>query len=167
MRSVLMWVAAAFVLGNFGFMIEQKEALLRHGETVYLALAPVDPRSVMQGDYMDLNYAIMNKLNHDHLDDSRVKPFPSGRLVIQLDNRHVGTFARYDKGGLPGPDEHWLTYHHDGWRAVIGAESYFIPESSGFVFSKAAYAELKLEPDGSPLMVALCDSDLHRIIAQH
>jgi uncharacterized membrane-anchored protein len=167
MRSVLIWVAAAFVLGNFGFMIEQKEALLLHGETVYLALAPVDPRSMMQGDYMDLNYGIMNKLNHDHLDANGGKLFPSGRLVIYLDNRHVGTFARYDKGGLPGLGEHWLAYHHNGWRSVIGAESYFIPEGSGSVFSKAAYAELKLEPDGSPLMVALCDSDLHRIIAQH
>jgi uncharacterized membrane-anchored protein len=167
MRGLLMWLAGLFVLGSFGFMIAQKEVLLRNGQTVYLALQPVDPRSLMQGDYMALNYAIMNTLNHDHFDTNAPKPLPSGQIVIKLDDRNVGTFARYDKNQPPGAGEHWLKYHHDGWRAVIGAESYFIPEGSGQTYAKAAYAELKLEPDGSPLMVALCDGDLHRIAAQH
>jgi uncharacterized membrane-anchored protein len=148
-------------------MIAEKEALLRQGQTVYLALQPVDPRSLMQGDYMDLNYAVMNTLNHDHFDASAPKPPPSGQIVIKLDGRKVGTFDRYDKGPQPGQGEHWLKFHHDGWRAVIGAESYFIPDGSGQLYSKAAYAELKVEPDGSPLLVALCDSNLHRIAAQH
>jgi uncharacterized membrane-anchored protein len=167
MRKLLLWLAGLFVVSSFGFMIVQKESLLRSGQTVYLALQPVDPRSLMQGDYMALNYAVMNKLNHDHLDEKGFRPFPSGRIVIQLDDRHVGTFARYEKADPPGPGEHWLRYHHDGWQAVIGAESYFIPEGSGQTYAKAAYAELKLEPDGSPLMVGLCDSDLNRIASQH
>jgi uncharacterized membrane-anchored protein len=167
MRKLLLWVAAVFVLSNFGIMIAEKEALLRQGQTVYLVLQPVDPRSLMQGDYMALNYAVMNTLNHDHFDTTAAKPPPSGQIVIKLDDRKVGTFARYDKSAPPGQGEHWLKYHHDGWRAVIGAESYFIPEGSGPAYSKAAYAELKVEADGSPLLVALCDSDLHRIAAQH
>ncbi|XOT97907.1 GDYXXLXY domain-containing protein, partial [Alcaligenes pakistanensis] len=28
------------------------------GQTVLLELAPVDPRSLMQGDYMSLNFAL-------------------------------------------------------------------------------------------------------------
>jgi uncharacterized membrane-anchored protein len=167
MRALLMWLAGLFVLGSFGFMIVQKEWLLRNGQTVYLALQPVDPRSLMQGDYMALNYAVMNTLNHDHFDANASRPYPSGQIVIKLDDRKVGTFAGYYKVEPPGPGEHLLKYHHDGWRAVIGAESYFVPEGSGQTYAKAAYAELKLEPDGAPLMVALCDSDLHRIAAQH
>lgn len=43
-------IAAAVIVG--------KERVLRHGDVLYLRLAPVDPRSLMQGDYMALNFSI-------------------------------------------------------------------------------------------------------------
>lgn len=162
MRTLLIWLAASFVFGNFYTMIAHKEALLREGQTVYLQLAPVDPRSLMQGDYMALNYAIMNKLNHDYFDQDRQHP-NSGVLIIRLDAQQVGVFVRYDDGKPLAPGEHRLKYHHSDWRAVIGAESYFIPEGSGSTFDHAVYGELKLEPDGTPLIVALCDRERHRL----
>jgi uncharacterized membrane-anchored protein len=165
MRIVLIWIAAVFVFGNFYTMVAHKEALLRDGQTVYLALAPVDPRSLMQGDYMALNYDIMNHLNHDHFDTSVPQPPKSGAVVIKLDDHNVGTFVRYGHGEALAPGEHLLKFHHSDWRAVIGAESYFIPEGSGSSFDHAAYGELKVEPDGTPLIVALCDKDLHRLTA--
>jgi len=157
MRIALIWIAAAFVFGNFYTMVAEKEALLRNGQTVYLALAPVDPRSPLQGDYMALNYAIMNQLNHDAFSSSGTRSPQSGAVIIQLDGQDIGTFVRYDNGTALAPGELRLKYHRDGWRALIGAESYFIPEGSGAAFAQAVYGELKLEPDGTPLLVALCD----------
>jgi uncharacterized membrane-anchored protein len=162
MRILLIWLAAAFVFGNFYTMIAHKEELLRNGQTVYLELAPVDPRSLIQGDYMALNYAIMNKLNMDHFDPGQTHP-SSGFLVIQIDPQQVGSFVRYDDGTPLAPGEHKLKYHHSDWRAVIGAESYFIAEGSGSTFDHAVYGELKIEPDGTPLIVALCDQERHRL----
>ena len=34
MRIVLIWIAAAFVFGNFYTMVAKKEALLRDGQTI-------------------------------------------------------------------------------------------------------------------------------------
>ena len=149
MRTLLIWIAAAFVFGNFYTMVAQKEALRRDGQTVYLALAPLDPRSPLQGDYMDLNYAITNQINHDQMDNPQQKRPDAGTLVIRLDNRNVGTLAGYYQGGALAPGEHLLKFHRVGWLSVIGAESYFIPEGSGPAFASAAYGELKLEPDGT------------------
>jgi len=165
MRIVWIWIAAAFVFGNFYAMVAQKEALLRHGQTVYLALAPLDPRSIMQGDYMALNYEITNQLNHDRFDSTKSQYTDSGTVVIHTDGQNVGKFIRYDQGGALAPGEYRLKFHHADWRAVIGAESYFIPEGSGPSFEHAVYGELKLEPDGTPLLVALCDKDRHRLTA--
>jgi len=165
MRVLLIWIAAAFVFGNFYTMVAQKEELLRSGQTVYLALAPVDPRSIMQGDYMALNYEIMNKLNHDRFDSTLPEQPSSGVLVIQIDGQNVGKFLRYDHSGVLASGEHLLKFHHVDGGAVIGAESYFIPEGSGPSFAHAAYGELKVEPDGTPLLVALCDKDRHRLVA--
>jgi uncharacterized membrane-anchored protein len=165
MRTLLIWLAGAFVFGNFYTMIAHKETLLREGQTVYLELQPVDPRSLMQGDYMAINYTIMNHLNMDHFHGNENIP-PAGRLVIQIDAKQVGTFVRYDDSKPLAPGEHLLKFHHSDWRAVIGAESFFIPEGSGEDFARAVYGELKLEPDGTPLIVALCDKNQHRLVAK-
>ena len=46
------------MLAVFNVAIYRNERLLASGETLYLELAPVDPRSLMQGDYMRLRYAV-------------------------------------------------------------------------------------------------------------
>ena len=47
------------LLAMINWDIVKREAWLAEGEVVRLELAPVDPRSLMQGDYMTLNYQIM------------------------------------------------------------------------------------------------------------
>ncbi|MCP3662916.1 MAG: GDYXXLXY domain-containing protein, partial [Gammaproteobacteria bacterium] len=51
MRSVTMIVIISGLLFLFliNAKIVEKETLLKEGEVVYLELAPVDPRSLMQG----------------------------------------------------------------------------------------------------------------------
>jgi uncharacterized membrane-anchored protein len=44
------------VVANLG--IWQKEDLVANGQPVFVALAPVDPRSLLQGDYMRLNFRV-------------------------------------------------------------------------------------------------------------
>lgn len=46
------------VLGFFFFNIMKNETVLSRGEIVLLELRPVDPRSIMQGDYMALRYKL-------------------------------------------------------------------------------------------------------------
>ncbi|UYO75286.1 GDYXXLXY domain-containing protein [Halomonas qinghailakensis] len=55
-------VATAVVLAVVNWAIWQKEHHLAEGEIVYLELAPVDPRSLMQGDYMALSFALANRI---------------------------------------------------------------------------------------------------------
>jgi len=165
MRTVLLCLAAAYVFGSFCLMVEQKEALRRDGQTVYLALAPRDPRSLFQGDYMALSYEITNEMNHLQLGSSSSQVPTSGVLVISLDNQNIGHFVRIHQEEALAPQEHLLKFHHQDWYVVIGAERYFIPEGSGSSFDKAVFGELKVAPDGTPLLVALCDKDHQPISA--
>jgi len=162
MRTALLWLAAAYVFTSFYIMTTGQQALLRNGRTVYLELAPVDPRSLLQGDYMAVNYAVMNRLNHVQPNDPQ---FQSGAIILQLDARNVGTFARFDNSQPLAANEVRVQYHHAGWQAVIGAESYFIPEGSAQRFGQAKYGELKIEHDGTARITALCDKDLQPIAA--
>jgi uncharacterized membrane-anchored protein len=163
MRTVLLCIAAAFVFGSFYLMVEQREALRRDGQTVYLALAPRDPRSLLQGDYMALSYDITNAMNHLQLGAAAGQVPLSGVMVISLDDQNVGHFVRIHRGEALAPKEHLLKFHHDDWYAVIGAEKYFIEEGSGSDFENAAFGKLKVAPDGTPLLVALTGKDRQMI----
>ncbi|MBS0976300.1 GDYXXLXY domain-containing protein, partial [Serratia rubidaea] len=60
-NSVIKWLTGALVLAALllvNLSIYQKEQQLRQGRVAILQLAPVDPRSLMQGDYMALDYAL-------------------------------------------------------------------------------------------------------------
>ncbi len=45
------------------FLIYKKENILKSGKTVLLKLAPRDPRSLIQGDFMSLRYDLPTKIN--------------------------------------------------------------------------------------------------------
>jgi uncharacterized membrane-anchored protein len=60
-RGAVALLTAVAALTAVNFSIAAKERLLAHGRIVVLELAPVDPRSLMQGDYMQLNYRVAEK----------------------------------------------------------------------------------------------------------
>ena len=47
--------------------IWQKETLIANGRPIYIELAPVDPRSLMQGDYMALAFPLPEDLRRNSL----------------------------------------------------------------------------------------------------
>jgi uncharacterized membrane-anchored protein len=96
MRTWLIWIAALFVFGEFYAMVGQKEALRRSGQEILLKLAPRDPRSLMQGDYMALNYDLANKLFSMQTDSASANLPSSGAVVLRLDDHQVAEFVRVD-----------------------------------------------------------------------
>src|SRR5262245_64792976 len=94
--------AAIFALLNYS--IYEKEQIKAHGETILLELAPVDPRSLMQGDYMRLRYAIERNIPHE----LAVQQKPRGYLVIAPDENHVAQFRRFHNGEPLQPGEKLL-----------------------------------------------------------
>jgi hypothetical protein len=95
MDRALMVLGLALSLAVPAGMIAQKERLAASGRDVLLDLAPRDPRSLMQGDYMTLRYAIAR----DVWDQDAELPV-DGELVITLDERGVGELVRVN-GGEP------------------------------------------------------------------
>lgn len=153
------WIAAAFILIAFNALILQKEHALNNGESIYLELAPVDPRSLMQGDYMDLNYQIADDIR-THLFDPDHRTH--GRIIIRLDEHQTAHFQEFDVTNRPlHPDERLLKWRKSSDSQIsIGAPSYFFQEGRAQHFEQAKYAEIKLSPSGSTLLVGLLDENL-------
>ena len=62
MSKVIAVLGLVLALGLINWSIYQKEQHLRHGDVIKLKLAPVDPRSLMQGDYMALRFELANQI---------------------------------------------------------------------------------------------------------
>ncbi|HMT00386.1 MAG TPA: GDYXXLXY domain-containing protein, partial [Saprospiraceae bacterium] len=70
MKNIKWWIILInliLLLVYFNGSIISKEDLLKNGKLILLELAPVDPRSLMQGDYMSLRYKISEGLKSDSL----------------------------------------------------------------------------------------------------
>lgn len=152
------WIIALnliLFLGYFGYSILNKEYILDEGEKVLLKLAPVDPRSLMQGDYMTLNYAMGN--------DIRTREDEKGTyLVISKDNNDIGKLKRIQEGELPlSENEYLIKFKKGRWDNIrIGAESYFFQEGKAKSFENAEYGCLRIDEHGNTVLEGLYSEDL-------
>jgi len=128
------------------------EQAMSSGEVVLLRLAPVDPRSLMQGDYMRLDYEIARELAHH-------APRAQGAttLVIRLDAHQVASLVADGQQDRLASDERLLQAHQSERQWQIGPDAYFFEEGSGARYEAARYGEFRLQRDGNTLLVGLRD----------
>jgi uncharacterized membrane-anchored protein len=153
MRAAVIFGGLVLALGAPAGLVVQKEYVLAKGQTVLLELAPRDPRSLMQGDYMVLDYAISRQHQGDL--DARYR---DGNLVLRLDEQGVGRFVRFDSPGTPlAPGEFKLRYRVRDDRVRLGAEAFFFQEGHADRYARARYGELRVADSGSSVLVGLRD----------
>lgn len=159
-KWILILINLVVLFAFFNYSVIKKEEILTDGQLVLLKLAPKDPRSLMQGDYMQLNYEISN-LNRGETDSIPKRGF----CVITLDNKGVGKKIRLQKDKTPiAKNEYVINYTSRKWRGInIGAESFFFQEGEAEKYEKATYGALKIDDDGNSLLIGLYDKHLSLI----
>lgn len=152
-RQALILLGLVASLGLVGWEVAGKEHLLSTGDTLLLELAPRDPRSLMQGDYMTLDYALAR--------DVPIRPdvARTGAIVVGRDEHGVARFIRVDDGQARAAGEYRLTYRVRGGRARIGTDAYFFQEGTADLYEAARYGEVRVATDGTTLLVALRDAE--------
>ena len=155
---ILIIVNLILLLGYFNWSVYKKEQILKDGRLVLLQLVPVDPRSLMQGDYMRLNY---QEASSAPVDDQTAK---RGYAVLRTDSNQVGEIVRLQNTLEPvNSDELVIKYKIVHHRLFLGAESFFFEEGQDTLYQKAVYGGLKVNDKGQNLLVGLYDKDFHRI----
>lgn len=64
MRKLYILAVLVLFLGGYGLSVYRMETVLAEGKTILLALAPVDPRAPLMGDYMALRYVVNNDIRN-------------------------------------------------------------------------------------------------------
>jgi uncharacterized membrane-anchored protein len=159
MRSAIALIACVAGLALVNFSIAGKERLLRDGKLVYLELAPVDPRSLMQGDYMALRFKVAN----DALPAAKGDAATDGRIVATLDARGVASYRRIHDGKPLAPNELLLRYRVRRSELKFATNAFFFEEGTAARYEQARYGEVRVAPDGELLLTGLRGKDLRKL----
>ena len=151
-KWIIILINLFVLLVFFNISIVQKEKLLIDGQLVLLELVPVDPRSLMQGDFMRLNYDISNNINADSISKR-------GFCVVKLNKNGIAKKVRIQEKRTPlNKNELLIEYTYKERNGInIGAESYFYQEGVAEKYQKAKYGGVKVDNKGNSLLVGLYD----------
>jgi uncharacterized membrane-anchored protein len=146
---ILLVAGVVLVLGAVNWSIFAKERIKTGGERIYLALAPVDPRSLMQGDYMALRFAIAE----------RIDATASGSAPLLVDSKGIATLNPDSSAeGLR------IRYRVRNGQVWLGTNAYFFEEGSAGSYAGARFGEFRIDrASGEAVLVGLADQDLRKL----
>lgn len=165
-RRQLAWIVlgGALALGFANADVWRKEQVIAHGQRILVPLVPVDPRSLMQGDYMQLRFSIPPEML-EALNASATSRLSKQAVVIaRLNERAEAQLVRLaGSGETLGEGEIKLPLQQLKGDWVLVTDAYFFAEGQGTRFEQARFGEFRVLPDGRALLVGLADQDGHSI----
>jgi uncharacterized membrane-anchored protein len=155
-------LAALVVLGAVNGSIVGKERVIRRGEPIFLELAPVDPRSLMQGDYMALRFRLAGEIQNTRFDPrsqaGTEQDDGNRKLPLSVDERRVATLD------LTGSSPLQIRFRLRGSEVWLGTNAYFFTEGTAQRYARAVYGEFRLDrATGEAILVGLRDESLNAL----
>ncbi|BHH85286.1 GDYXXLXY domain-containing protein [Desulforhopalus sp. 52FAK] len=169
MFKKIAFIALAIVLILVNWSIFNKEKQLAEGKIVYLELAPVDPRSLMQGDYMALRFRLTDEVYKALLKAENGRPpaqdkgSSDGSVVISMDARNIGSFKRLHTDQPLAQNEVLMRYRVRNGTIKFATNAYYFQEGHGKYYQPARYGQFRVDEKGELLLVAMYDKDLVKL----
>lgn len=160
MRTKIIIALSILVLAVLNYGIYEKEEIKKKGEIVLLQLAPIDPRSLMQGDYMRLRYALESKISNQEPVTHKVR----GYIVVRPDENNVAQFVRIYHNESLATGEKLFRYYDQGYSIHIVPDSFFFQEGQAQRYQDAKYGIFKFSGQKDYLLVGLADVNRKEIL---
>lgn len=159
-HTLLLLIALLWVV-IFGWFIIYYERTLQSGVEVVLATEPIDPRDLLRGDYVILNYTIsrFSTSLYDLPPRIRVGTGLYISLTPQDGVSEITAVSLAPPATLPYIRGTVRAVSGDSVTVDYGIESYFVPEGEGKVLEQARGEQLRvrvsLSPNGKALIKEL------------
>ena len=160
MRKWLILLCAPLILAVVNLTIWQNERLIKQGETVLLELVPVDPRSLMQGDYMALRFAMADAIRQQLKGNN--ERF-TGQVIVQLDADKRASLVGLDTGATLEQGQLRLQFRLRNNQIKFATNAFFFQEGTGSVYQQAKYGLFRVNPEGQLLLTHLVDAELQTL----
>jgi uncharacterized membrane-anchored protein len=189
-KTAVVCITTLAILGLINFSIWQKETHLSQGEYLFLTLVPVDPRSIMQGDYMTLRFQLGNEIrnairltsstamqsevdtknttddkytNEESWYSGFIEP-QQGMVVVTLDPQYRASFVSlFKENQVLTSKQRKLAYKVRESRVKFATNAFFFEEGDASLFENAKYGEFAVNTDGEVLLSGMYDENLQRL----
>ena len=158
-RLLVLAVTSAAILVMINIQIANKQDILENGQTLLLKLAPRDPRSLLQGDYMALRYTMTDAVAQA----ARAAQISDGRIVVELAPNNEAGFVALYQGQALAQGQHVLRFRRRGESVRLASDAYFFEEGQWQTYADARYGELRVDSHGDAVLVGLRDSEGRRL----
>ena len=148
------------VLSGLNYAVYDKNDIKKNGEIVYLKLRPVDPRSLMQGDYMALAYDLELKIEKSQ--EKNQKKY----MVIELDKNHVAQYVKVINNinqDIILANQKIIKLNFEYNLPQIKPNAFFFQEGQGMIYEKAKYGIFKFKGSDTYILDGLADESLKRL----
>ncbi|MBI3563535.1 MAG: GDYXXLXY domain-containing protein [Gammaproteobacteria bacterium] len=156
MRKVVLWLGLVIILAAVNSLIIGKQHTLANGRVMLLDLAPRDPRSLLQGDYMALRYRLTQAIESITASSTDV----DGDAVVRLDKNQVAEFVRLHNTNEPLHEgDYLLHYRMRGGAVKIATDAFFFQEGQAATYNNARYGRFRVSTKGEAVLTGVCDAD--------
>ncbi len=156
MIIILLNLVALLAFVNYSAI--QKEKIIDNGKMIFLELIENNPKApLIQGDMVNLKYKIVKGLILDTV-------YKRGFVVVKLDSNSIAERIRFQQKIIPRNNNEFLIEYSKGYFTLnIGAENYYIQQGSAKKYELAKYGGVKVDADGSSLLMGLYDEHFNKI----
>lgn len=165
-RTVILAVTIAAVLIVVNIQIIGKEGIVRQGDILLLRLAPRDPRSLVQGDYMALQYAMATTVAGVAEEAGR----NDGVVIVEVTENGEAQFVALSDGQRLAANQRYLRFRKRGGTVRLATDAFFFEEGTHELYRNARFGELRVNAAGDAVLIGLRDGDgdrLGRILHEH
>lgn len=181
MKKLFPLILAGLSILIFVGLILKHENHLANSRSIFVELAPVDPRSILQGDYMALNYELYFDIDEATEASREVGGDAQNWKIIAFEKHiqnqaHILSYVLLDEQRrviqTSFDDKFLKTDRQASLRLVLknpsnnlqnlypAANSFMFAEGLASCYGKAKYAEIKVKENGLALLADLVDQNL-------
>lgn len=162
MKKYVPIILACLCILMFLWIIVANEQHLKKSEAIYIKLQPVDPRSLIQGDYMQLNYELyLPELANAEADFEVIQGKAHVLAYVELDAMRRVKATTFEPQQNHQLQKLILKNPHNHSSALYpSTQSFLFAEGLGECYEKAQYAEFKVNREGKAILAGLKGEDL-------
>jgi uncharacterized membrane-anchored protein len=158
-RLLVLFSMTVVILVFVNSQIMIKEDIIENGATVLLRLAPRDPRSLLQGDYMALRYAMADEVARA----ARAADVTDGHVVVALAENGEARFVELFEGQALAENQRLLRFRKRGDAVRLASDAYFFEEGQWQSFADARFGEIRVSEAGDAVLIGLRDREGNRL----
>ena len=169
MRKKIALFSLLLILVIVNVSIIGKEKHLAEGTVVYLELTPVDPRSLMQGDYMALRFQLASDIYSalpKNVDTRRWRQdinAGDGRVIVTLNEKGIGSFKHIFNDQPLQKNDILMRYRIRAGAVKLASNAFFFQEGHARDYEAARYGRFRVDSDGELLLESMHDEHLKKL----